>query len=70
MFDNLPIKFAMSSDGLLYTYEQIFKEQEFNVRLSQVLRVENAIQLVALAEKRIIFIVEKDTGIVKTMTVD
>ena len=71
MFDNLQLRFVLSSDGTLYLYEQIFiKGQEFTVQLTQVLNCENAAEIVTYGEKRIVLLVERNTGIVNTLFVD
>jgi hypothetical protein len=70
VYDGLPIRFALAQDGTLYTYEQLFKGQDFSVRLSQVLNFENVALVVPQGDKRIVLLVERDTGVVNTLYVD
>ena len=75
LFESIPIKLLLSADGSLYTLEQLYKvciiyyinnrkNSEFIMRLSKILELKGVEYIMQLTEKKLIFAVEKQTGVV------
>ncbi|CAD8163025.1 unnamed protein product [Paramecium octaurelia] len=70
IFDSIPGKFVLDESGQLFFLEHLYKNQEYIIRYIKALELPNVCQLVEQCEKRVIFAIEQDTGVVSTLQID